>query len=64
MNSDKNYPTSPLYQKYFGSWNNALREANLETKYIFRKWTKKEIISSVTENKITLVLDKKYRLNI
>ena len=50
MNSDKNYPTSPLYQKYFGSWNNALREANLETKYIFRKWTKKEIIS-VLKNK-------------
>lgn len=30
INSDSNYPSGETYRKHFGSWNNALDEANLE----------------------------------
>jgi len=40
----KDLPEATVFKDHFGSWNNALRVANLNVKYQYRKWTKDEIL--------------------
>tara|TARA_Y100000310_G_scaffold337627_1_gene425203 strand:- start:1517 stop:2824 length:1308 start_codon:yes stop_codon:yes gene_type:complete len=44
MNNDRNMPDRSTYDIHFGSMNHALRLADLEVKYQFRKWTKKQLV--------------------
>lgn len=42
MNSKKEYPSASTYSKRFGSWNNALKEADLKLN-VRQQYTKKEL---------------------
>jgi len=47
INQDKNYPDISIYSEHFGTFNNALKEAGLEVKYQFRKWTKEDLLNKL-----------------
>ena len=49
LESDKNMPDRDTYERYFGSFNKALEASGLEVKYVFRKWTKEELLQKLRE---------------
>ncbi len=46
---DESMPSSGTYQKRFGTWNKALKKANLKINKIGRSYTRKEAVESLKE---------------
>ena len=49
VNKDKNMPDRDTYESHFGSFNKALEAAGLEVKYVFRTWTKEQLLHELQE---------------
>ena len=49
LNIDKNMPDRDTYSRYFGTFNKALGYAGLEVRYVFRKWTKEELLQKLQQ---------------
>jgi len=44
FDEDKEFPSRKVYQNHFGSWNNALREAEMDINLQFNNYTKEDMI--------------------